>query len=100
MRILRGKQAVAEVERLANRSAAIEPAAEQTAKKVIAAVRKSGDKALLQLAKKLDGLGASQEVRVSGDEIARALSSVSNDFRRALQTAARNIHQLCEGQKP
>ena len=100
MRIVRGKQAVAEVERLTNRSAAIERAAEATAKKIIASVRKSGDKALQQYARKLDGLGVTQSLRVSAEEIERALTSVSADFRTSLETAARNIRQFCEWQKP
>ena len=99
MRIVRGKQAAAEVARLALRSAAIEPSAERTAGQIIAAVRKSGDKALLQYARKFDGL-TGKVMRVGEDELERALNSVSPDFRRALQTAAANIRQFCEWQKP
>lgn len=99
MRIVRGKQAVAEVARLARRSAAIEPSAERTAGQIVAAVRKSGDKALLRYARKFDGL-TGKVLRVGADELASALNSVSADFRRALQTAAANIRQFCEWQKP
>jgi histidinol dehydrogenase len=99
MRIVRGRQAAAEVERLARRSAAVDPAAESTARKIIAAVRTGGDKALLQYARKFDGL-EKQLVRVAEDELKAALDSVSPDFRRALETAARNIRKFCEWQKP
>ncbi len=99
MRIVHGKQASSEVQKLANRSAAIDPAAEATAKKIIAAVRKSGDQALLQFARKLDCLGK-LPVRVSTEEIKAALASVSPEFRRSIEAAARNIRQFCEWQKP
>src|SRR5512133_2653131 len=100
MRIFRGKQAAAEVERLAARSASVDSEAEATARKIIASVRRGGDKALLQFARKFDGLGATQPLRVSPDELEQALSSVSTEFKSALQSAARNIRQFCEWQKP
>src|SRR5690349_20027864 len=99
MRIVRGKQAADEVQKVANRSAAIDPAAEATAKKIIGAIRKSGEKALLQYARKFDALGT-QPVRVSTEEVERACASVSAEFRRSIEAAARNIRQFCEWQKP
>ena len=99
MRIVRGKTAVAEVERVARRSAAVDAATEKTARRIIALVRRSGGKALLQLARKYDGLGE-QPLRVSAEEMDRAVSSVSPEFRRALKAAARNIRQFCEWQRP
>lgn len=99
MRILKGKQAEAEVERIAARSASVDAKAETVAKKIIADVRRGGDKALLQYARKLDSLGT-QPIRVSKEEIQGALKSVSQDFRRALQAAAANIRKFCEWQKP
>lgn len=99
MKIVRGKKAAAEVERLATRSAAVDATAETTARKIIAAIRKTGDKELLAYARKLDGVG-SQTLRVSAAEMNGAIDSVSPDFRRALETAARNIRQFCEWQKP
>ena len=99
MRIVRGKQTTAEVRRLANRTASVDATSEKIARKIIASVRRGGDKALLQLARKYDALG-SQPLRVTGEEMDRALSAVSSEFRRALETAARNIRQFCEWQKP
>jgi histidinol dehydrogenase len=99
MRIVRGKQAATEVERIAARSAAVDSQAEKIARRIIASVRRGGDKALLQLARKYDGLG-SQAWRVAPSEMQRALSSVSSEFRRGLETAARNIRQFCEWQRP
>ncbi len=99
MRILRGKQAAAEVERRARRSPAVDAKSEKIARQIIASVRRGGDKDLLRLARKHDGLGA-QRLRVTAEEIERAVSSVSPEFRRALETAARNIRQFCEWQKP
>ncbi|MGH9521819.1 MAG: histidinol dehydrogenase, partial [Terriglobales bacterium] len=99
MRIVKGKKATVEVERLAARSAAVDKAAESTARTIIAAVRKGGDRALLTYARKLDSVGA-QPLRVSPAEMQHALSSVSPDFRRALESAAANIRRFCEWQKP
>lgn len=99
MRILRGTKAAAEVERIAGRSAVVDADAEKTAAKIIASVRRYGDKTLLSYARRYDELG-SQPLLVSADEIQRALSSVSPEFRRALETAARNIRRFCEWQKP
>ncbi len=99
MRIVRGRNAIAEVARIATRSAAVNADAEKTARNIIASVRRGGDKALLQFARKYDALG-SQPLRVTVDELDRALSSVSADFRRALETASCNIRQFCEWQKP
>ncbi len=98
MRIVCGKWAAAEVERIAGRSAAVDAAAEKTARKIIAAVRRTGDKALLQYANKFDGLEA-QPLRVAAGQMESALSSVPADFRQALNTAARNIRQFCEWQR-
>ena len=98
MRIVCGKRAAAEVERIAGRSPAVDAAAEKTARKIIAAVRRTGDKALLQYANKFDGLEA-QPLRVAASQMESALSSVPADFRQALNTAARNIRQFCEWQR-
>jgi histidinol dehydrogenase len=98
MRIVCGKRAAAEVERIAGRSAAVDASAEKTARKIIAAVRRTGDKALLQYANKFDGLEA-QPLRVAAGQMESALSSVPADFRQALNTAARNIRQFCEWQR-
>ena len=99
MRVAKGKKAAGEVERLAGRSAAVNATAETTARKIIAAIRKSGDKALLSYARKFDSVGT-QPLRVPEAEMERALAAVSPEFRRALETAARNIRRFCEWQKP
>ena len=99
MRIVRGKQAAAAVGRIASRSAAVDPSAEKTARTIIAAVRRGGDKALLQFARKYDGL-ESRPLRIAQSELDRALGGVSAEFRIALETAVRNIRRFCEWQKP
>ena len=99
MRVVKGKKAATEVERLASRSAAVNATAETTARKIIAAIRKSGDKGLLSFARKFDAVGT-QPLRVSQAEMERALAAVSPEFRSALESAARNIRRFCEWQKP
>lgn len=99
MRILRGRKAAVEVERLARRSAACDAVSEKTSRRIIRSVRRGGDKALLRLARKYDGL-ANQTLRVTAEEIEHAVSSVSPQFRRALEAAARNIRRFCKWQRP
>ncbi len=99
MRIASGKQAAAAVVRMAARSATMDPAAEKTARKIIADIRRGGDPALRRYAREFDGLD-SHNLRVSAQEMQSALASVPAAFRAALETAARNIRRFCEWQKP
>ncbi len=100
MRTLRGRKAEAFVRTLENRSAADLARVESKVSRIVADVRKNGDKALRRYAEKLDGLKAKQPFRVSGAELEQAWSAVSNDFKEALKIAAANIRQYCEWQKP
>ncbi len=100
MRIVRGNQVAREVERIAQRSTAAGKDAEATARRVLAAVRRGGGAALRRYAVRWDGLGRTQPLRVSPDEMQAALDGVSAEFRRALRKAARNIRRFCQWQKP
>lgn len=99
MRIVRGRQAAAEVARIAGRSAVVDADAERTARRIVAQVRRGGDEALRRLARRFDHLGH-LPLRVSQEELDRALCSVSSEFRTALESAARNIRRFCQWQKP
>jgi histidinol dehydrogenase len=73
--------------------------AEQTVAPILEAVRVRGDEALLEYARKLDGLqGKDLTVPQSEWEAAEAL--VSQEFMTALETAARNIREYAEMQRP
>jgi histidinol dehydrogenase len=68
--------------------------------RIVADVRKNGDKALRRYAEKFDGLKARQPLRVTDAELEQAWNAVSENFKQALQVAAGNIRQYCEWQKP
>ena len=99
MRILHGKAAedyVRSLERRGSRLEEIEPAV----RKIIEDVRRNGDRALLEYARKFDGLGAKQSLRVAESELRSAWKAAPKDLRTALQVAERNIRRFCEWQKP
>jgi histidinol dehydrogenase len=100
MRTLRGRKAEAFVRALEQRGAADLARVEKTVARIVADVRKNGDKALRRYAERLDGLQAKQPLRVGYAELEQAWNAVSDDFKQALKTAAGNIRQYCEWQKP
>jgi histidinol dehydrogenase len=100
MRTLRGSKAEAFVRTLEQRGAANLARVEKTVARIVADVRKNGDKALRRYAEKLDGLQAKQPLHVSDADLEQAWNVVSDDFKRALNVAAGNIRQYCEWQKP
>ena len=73
-------------------------ATERRAASIVAAVRKEGDKALLQFARSLDRL--ERPVEVSRAEMERAAASVSRAVRASIRTAARNIRAVAKRQVP
>ena len=73
--------------------------AEQTVAPILEAVRKRGDEALLEYARKLDGLEGNS-VRVPESELLAAEARVSSGFRAALETASKNIREYAEIQVP
>jgi len=100
MRTLRGRKAELFVRTLEQRGAADLARVEKTVARIVADVRKNGDKVLRRYAEKLDGLKAKQPLRVTEAELEQAWSAVSDDFKQALKIAAGNIRQYCEWQKP
>lgn len=100
MRTLRGRKAEAFVRTLEQRGTTDLARVEKTVARIVADIRKNGDKALRRYAEKLDGLKARQPLRVTDAELEQAWSAVSEDFKRALKIAADNIRQYCEWQRP
>jgi len=74
-------------------------AAERVVRPILEAVRKRGDEALLQYARRLDGLKRAS-VRVPEAALARAAGELAPAFRRAVRTAARNIRDYARRQLP
>src|ERR1039458_8407192 len=75
---------------------AVLPAVER----IVADVRKSGDRALLGYALKFDGLAGPKALRVTQEEMALAWKALDPDLRNALTTAARQIRNFARQQMP
>jgi histidinol dehydrogenase len=85
---------------LEQRGAADLARVEKQVRRIVADVRKSGDRALRRYAGKWDGLKARQSLQVASAELEQAWNCVSEEFKQALKTAADNIRKYCEWQKP
>jgi histidinol dehydrogenase len=95
MRILESKQ----VGRLLARKAARIAEAEAVVRPILEAVRRRGDRALLEYARQFDGL-ARGSVRVPRRELAAAQARLEPEFARAVATAAANIRAYAARQLP
>src|SRR5947209_8319971 len=100
MRILDGKRAEAFVRKMEQRGATDLARVEKPVCRIAEDVKKKGDAALRRYAEKWDKLAPRQPLRVSEKELEQGWNSVSNEFRKALETAAGNIRRYCEWQKP
>jgi histidinol dehydrogenase len=76
--------------------AEVEPAV----RRIIAAVRRRGDRAVRKCAERWDGLRPQESLQVSEQEIQAAWKSAAPEFKVSLRTAAANIRRFCEWQKP
>ncbi|MFN3322088.1 MAG: histidinol dehydrogenase [Bryobacteraceae bacterium] len=88
-----------QVGRILARRAARFTEAEQTVRPILEAVRKRGDKALIEYARKFDGL-ARKSVSVPQAELDAAAGRLSPAFRRAVRDASRNIARYAKMQLP
>ncbi len=73
--------------------------AEQVVAPILEAVRKRGDEAVLEYARKFDGLEG-DSLTVSASEWREVESRVSPEFQSAVETAAKNIREYAELQLP
>jgi histidinol dehydrogenase len=69
-------------------------------RRIVADVRKRGDRALLSYATKLDRLPGPEALRVTADEMASAWKAVFPALREALATAANQIRAFAQRQMP
>jgi len=95
MRILQAR----EIGRLLKRRAARLAAAEEIVRPILDGVRKRGDRALLEFARKFDGFEG-RGVRVPERELRAAETRLTPEFRGAVETAAANIRRFAEFQMP
>ena len=95
IRILQSDQ----VGRLLARKAARFSEAEAVVRPILEAVRERGDKALMEYARRFDGLER-RSVRVPEVELERAARGLAPDFRQAVETASANIRAYALRQMP
>lgn len=93
------KNANAALQRLEQRAVIKTAEVEPTVRKIMQAVRKDGDKALLKFAQRFDSLGPKQSFRVTPAEMQEAWSATPESLKQAMQTAAENIRSFAEQQK-
>ncbi|MGA3130654.1 MAG: histidinol dehydrogenase [Terracidiphilus sp.] len=97
----RGAPAAAEtLAALERRGGAALDAVLPAVKRIVADVRKRGDRALLGYAQEFDGLSGPDAVRVTPEEIAAAWKTLDPALRDALRTAATQIRGFAKRQMP
>jgi histidinol dehydrogenase len=99
MKVLRGRAAVRQVTRLAQRGKDTS-SAEKAALPIIRDVRRNGDAAVRKYAQRWDKLQDSKPLRIAPEEMQAAWEDLSTDMRAALQQAATRIRQFCRWQMP
>ncbi len=95
IRIISSSKAGPLLKRRASRLAA----AERVVRPILEAVRRRGDKALLEYARRLDGLDR-PSVRIRQSELEQAAAQLKPAFRAAVRTAAANIRAFANAQLP
>ena len=73
--------------------------AEETVRPILEAVRKRGDKGLMEYARKFDALDG-KSVRVKAAELEEAAGRLTAEFQAAVNTAAHNVRRFAEKQLP
>jgi histidinol dehydrogenase len=97
----RGAQQTADVlSALEHRGGAALDAVMPAVKRIVADVRKHGDRALLRYASQFDGLDDAAGLRVTREEMAAAWEAISPALRGALETAADQIRGFAVNQLP
>src|SRR3984885_12192850 len=68
--------------------------------RIVAGVRKGGDRALRRYAARLDGLAVRQPLEISRTEMEEAWAATPKALQAAMQTAAGNIRRFAARQMP
>lgn len=96
----RSAQAAEElIESLEQRGAVSTGSVEPVVRKILAAVAKRGERAVVAYASKLDGLAKNQPLLVSREEMRAAWESTAPKLQAAMQAAQANIRAFAEAQK-
>lgn len=97
----RGKAtADALIEALEHRGAVSTARVEPVVSRILADVRKSGDRALLKYAAEFDGLVKGQALLVSPEEMKAAWEGTAPELQAAMMVARANILEFAEAQRP
>jgi len=97
----RGKAAADElIETLERRGAVNTARVEPVVQRILASVRKNGDRALLKYAAEFDGLEKGQALLVSRDEMKAAWEATTPKLQAAMMVARGNILAFAEAQMP
>jgi len=105
MRLIRtqgrgARDAAAVLAQLERRGGAALDAVMPAVQRIVADVRRGGDRALFKYAAKLDGLTDRARFRVTQEEMAEAWAETDDGLRDALSTAARQIRAFAKRQMP
>jgi len=98
MRILEGPEQARLLTALAGRGATDLSEVELPVRAIVNDVRRNGDRAVRRYAKRWDGLGAGEPLRVSEDELQRAWEQTNSELQDAIKQAAGNIRRYAEWQ--
>ena len=88
------------IERLERRGAVSTARVEPVVRRILADVRKGGDRALRKHAMRLDGLDRGQALLVSRDEMREAWEATAPELQAAMMVARGNILAFAEAQMP
>lgn len=69
-------------------------------KRIVADVRRGGDRALFRYADRFDGLTDPRQMKITPDEMAEAWNAIAPDLRDAVKTAAAQIRAFAKKQVP
>lgn len=94
------RQAAEMLASLENRGGAALDTVLPAVSRIVADVRRGGDRALFRYAAKFDGLGDPERVRITQQEMAEAWDAIAPDLRDALKTSTGQIRAFAKKQMP
>jgi histidinol dehydrogenase len=100
MRILEGPGQARLVSRLAGRAATDLAEVDPVVRRIVADVRRNGNRAVRRYATRFDGLGKEEPLRVSEAELKNAWQQTDPELRASIRHAAGNIRRYAEWQAP
>lgn len=99
IRILSAAAATAKVHTIAARGSR-HAEVETVVRRIVADVRRRGDRALRKYGERWDGLRTQESLHVSAEEIRAAWKSAAPELKASMRAAAANIRRFSEWQKP